>query len=112
MNTETSAGDEIPPQCGLIELHVTELQQLFNSLDPSPFHARDLDPDAEEYIVSWSRELPHDAPLALLVHLDRAAGLRDEAAILRNAIQQFFRNKSAAARRELRQTFRRGRVSL
>jgi hypothetical protein len=109
---ETSAGDEIPSRCQVIAVHVTELKQLFNSLDPSPFHDRDLDPDAEEYIVGWSRELPRDVPLALLVHLDRAAGQSDEAAILRNAIHQFFHDRSEASRRQLRQLFRRGRISL
>ena len=37
---------------GLIEVKLTELNQLFNSMDPSPFHERDLDHDAEEFIVS------------------------------------------------------------
>ena len=42
-----------PPTTGAkIELNLSRLNQLFNSLDPSPFHERDLDQDAEEYIVS------------------------------------------------------------
>jgi hypothetical protein len=36
----------------IIEIRLGKLQQLFNSLDPSPFHDRDLDHDAEEYIVA------------------------------------------------------------
>jgi hypothetical protein len=39
---------------GLIELKLSGLNQLFNSMDPSPFHERDLDHDAEEFIVSWA----------------------------------------------------------
>ena len=31
-----------------IELNLSRLSQLFNSLDPSPFRERDLDLDAEE----------------------------------------------------------------
>ena len=38
-----------------IEVHVAEVQQLFNSMDPSPFKERDLDPHAEEFIVSYRR---------------------------------------------------------
>ena len=38
-----------------IEINLSRLSQLFNSLDPSPFHERDLDHDAEEYIVDWPR---------------------------------------------------------
>jgi hypothetical protein len=33
-----SAGDPIPATCELIEVRVAELQQLFNAMDPSPFH--------------------------------------------------------------------------
>jgi len=43
-----SAGDPIPPRCYVIEVHVGELKQLFNSIDPSPFRNKDLDPKAEE----------------------------------------------------------------
>jgi hypothetical protein len=32
-----SAGDAIPPKCAVIELHVGELKQLFDAIDPSPF---------------------------------------------------------------------------
>src|SRR5216684_6040598 len=32
-----SAGDPIPPKCSVIEVHVGELKQLFNAIDPSPF---------------------------------------------------------------------------
>lgn len=31
-----------------IEINLNRLSQLFNSLDPSPFHERDLDQDAED----------------------------------------------------------------
>ena len=48
---------------GTIQLRVGELRQLFNSIDPSPFLERDLDPDCEEFVVAWARELPPDRPL-------------------------------------------------
>ena len=41
-----------------IELELHDLNQLFNSMDPSPFNAKDLDHDAEEFIVSWAQEYP------------------------------------------------------
>jgi len=107
-----SAGDTIPPNCEVIEVRVAELRQLFNAIDPSPFRERDLDPRAEEFIADWSRDLPHDAPLALVVHLERAAGQADEAIMLREAIHEFFAQRAAGSRRNLRQLFRRGRISL
>jgi hypothetical protein len=107
-----SAGDPIPSNCQQIAVHVAELNQLFNAIDPAPFRQRDLDPDAEEFIVGWARETPPDAPLALVVHLDRPAGLPEEPAILRDAIREFFSQRAQASRRRLRQLFKRGRTSL
>jgi len=107
-----SAGDSIPSNCQVIEVHVAELSRLFNAIDPTPFRQRDLDPDAEDFIVGWAREVPADAPLALVVHLDRPAGLPEEPAILRDAIREFFGQRAQVSRRRLRQLFRRGRISL
>jgi hypothetical protein len=94
-----------------IELRLRELAQLFNSMDPSPFVDRDIDPDAEEFIVSWARELPAERGLELVVHLatvppaDRAAGVED-------AVQRYFASRAEIKRRDFRQLMRRGRVSL
>jgi len=109
---KTSAGDPIPPKCSVIEVHVGELKQLFDAIDPSPFRNRDLDPKAEEFIVGWAKDLPRDATLALVVDLDREAGLPDEAAVLRGAIHEFFRHRAERYRQRLRELLRVGRTSL
>ena len=96
----------------VIEIRVAELRQLFNAIDPSPFHQRDLDPRAEEFIVEWASDLPRDKPWGLVVHLDRPAGLADESAALRDAIHEYFGQRVVAAKRRLRELFRRGRISL
>lgn len=108
----SSAGDVIPSAAHRIEVRVAELRQLFNAIDPSPFHERDLDPKAEEFIVDWSRDLPAEAPWGLVVHLERAPGKPDEASLLRDAVHEFFRQRAASTRRRLRELFRRGRISL
>ena len=46
----------------VIELRVTDIAQLFHTLDPFPFRERDLDKEAEEYIVGWAWELAIDRP--------------------------------------------------
>ncbi len=109
---EHSAGDPIPSKCAVIRVHVTELRQLFNSIDPSPFRSRDLDPRAEEFIVGWAKEFGRTQQLALEVSIDRAAGLPDEAAVLRDAIHEFFRQRALGYRQRLRELLRVGRVSL
>ncbi|HVT89457.1 MAG TPA: hypothetical protein VHD56_11435 [Tepidisphaeraceae bacterium] len=109
---QTSAGDEIAPKTNVIEVRVRELSQLFNSMDPSPFLDKDLDPDAEEFIVSWANELEGDRPLGLLVHLDQPGVGAEEGSRLRDAIHTFFRHRSELSRQRLRQLLRRGRTSL
>lgn len=107
-----SAGDPLPPKCAIIQVHVSELKQLFNSIDPSPFRNKDLDPKAEEFIVAWAKDMPRDAPLGLVVDLDRPAGLPDEAVVLRDAVHEFFLQRGHAFRRRLRELLRVGRTSL
>ena len=112
LTNRTSAGDEIPSKCSLIEVHVAELKQLFNSIDPSPFRNRDLDPKAEDFIVGWAKDLPRNVPIALVIDLDRPAGLPNEATVLREAIHEFFSQRAEMYRRRLRELFRFGRRSL
>src|SRR5262245_39986013 len=92
------AGDPIPPNYALIQIRVRELRQLFHTIDPSPFDERDLDPDAEEFIVSWAKEVPKSAKLCLLVHLERSAGSSDEAQVLGDAVRQFFTGRASVTR--------------
>ena len=107
-----SAGDAVPEHCQLIEVRVGELKQLFNAIDPSPFRERDLDPAAEAFIVGWAREMPVRTPLGLLVYLERPAGMPQEAALLGEAVREYFSHRSQASRQQLRQLFRVGRTSL
>lgn len=101
-----------PSNCALIEVHVIDLKQLYDSLDPTPFHKRDLDPKAEEFIVGWARELDRDVPLGLVVHADRRAHSPQATDIVQTAVRDHFRRKVDVTRRNLRQLFRLGRGSL
>jgi len=72
----------MPTDGATIQLRIHELRQLFNSIDPSPFRERDLDPDCEEFIVSWAREQPPaelaaDVPSAVHSHFAREAALQE-----------------------------------
>jgi hypothetical protein len=106
-----STGDPISSKGEVIEMHVAALK-LFNAIDPSPFREKDLDVKAQEFIVSWARDLPADASRALRVYLARPAGLPQEAAILRDAIRESFSQAALATRQRLRQLLRVGRRSL
>ncbi len=95
-----------------LALQVGELRQLFNAMDPAPFRERDLDPNAEAYIVEWAEEVDKREPLALVVTLSREAVPQEGAAMLRAALHGYFQERAGATRMELRRLFRRGRVSL
>lgn len=93
----------------LIELKLAELAQLFNSMDPSPFHQRDLDHDAEEFIVSWAQEHPRDEGLKLIIHLPQspAADMK-----VQDSVQHYFAYRSEMLWREFRQLMKEGRLTL
>lgn len=111
--SEAAAGDPLPAGCEApIMVRVPELRNLFNAMDPAPFNDRDLDPSAEAFIVNWSKDLPRNAPLALLVHLDRPCDLAATAVVLREAVHTFFAERARSERRRLRELFKRGRISL
>jgi hypothetical protein len=94
-----------------IELRLRELAQLFNSLDPSPFLERDLDADAEEFIVGWAREVHLGHELELVVHLTETPR-PDRAASAGDAVRHYFATRAKMKQREFRLLMRRGRVSL
>jgi hypothetical protein len=103
---------ETPPAAGPIEVRVERFSQLFDTLDPFPFPERDLDRDAEEYIVGWARELPRHQPIAIVIHLPKGeVGSRDAAAV-EAAINRYFAYRAGVVTRDLRELFRVGRLSL
>jgi hypothetical protein len=96
----------------LIEIRLNSVQQLFNSFDPSPFHEKDLDADAEEYIVDAVREFALAAPLKLVFYLpaDQVRIRTTEA--LGSSIRNYFEYRRDAAARDLRFLLREGRRTL
>jgi hypothetical protein len=95
-----------------IEVRIRELGQIFNSLDPSPFTERDLDDDAEEYIVGWAREVDTGAPIRIVVHLPVSETQKARERGLESAIGNYFAYRVGMLERDLRDLFRVGRRSL
>jgi hypothetical protein len=96
----------------VIELVLRNVMQLFNSLDPSPFHEKELDPDAEEYIFNAVLDQPKKIPVKMAIYLPEEA-IKDttrESIIL--GIHNHFIYKSSVSDRELRRLFERGRLVL
>lgn len=100
------------PTVALIEVRLSTIDQLFNSLDPSPFHEKDLDKDAEDYIVGTARELPARVSYKLVVHLPDKERRSSRAGDIATSIHNYFAYRRTHALRELRLELRRGRTSL
>ena len=96
----------------VIQLKLRDVAQLFNSLDPSPFNEKDLDHDAEEFIVSWARELRHHEKLRLVIHLDNSPPQTATAASLADSVRHYFGYRASINRLEFRQLLKQGRTSL
>jgi len=96
----------------VLKLYLADTRQMFDSMDPAPFHERDLDPKAVTYIVDWAREAPSGVPLGLEVHLGRQSNSVGDTEMLRVAVDEHFHRCALATRRQLRELFRVGRISL
>jgi hypothetical protein len=105
-------GEQPTPAANAIELRVEDISQLFHTLDPFPFREKDLDEDAEEFIVSWARELPPEQPLRIVVHLPETEASRPETRDLNAALTRYFEYRAQVISRELRELFRIGRRAL
>jgi uncharacterized membrane protein YgdD (TMEM256/DUF423 family) len=94
----------------LINIRLHTLAQLFDAMDPAPFHDKALDPRAEDYILSCARESAPHEPVTLRVHAPEA--LQAHAAEIDSAVHAHFALSLQAAERHGRQRTRIGRMTL
>ncbi|MCU7243183.1 MAG: hypothetical protein GPJ00_12760 [Microcystis aeruginosa W13-18] len=95
----------------LIEIKLNQLQQVFNSLDPSPFLDRDLDDNAENYIINSVDEFPLNTPLKLVFYLP-SNEQNTARHLLPSALHNYFDYRQQGEQRKLRTIWRQGRISL
>ena len=96
----------------MIEIKINSPEQLLNSFDPSPFHIRDLDDRAADYIVECAEELGSAGPMLLVIELPESEAVRELTRELPTALSNSFRYRATQARFKLRDLFRIGRLSL
>ncbi|MBL7963500.1 MAG: hypothetical protein JNM31_06610 [Flavobacteriales bacterium] len=95
----------------LIEVRLRNINALFNSMDPSPFHEKDLDAAAEDFIVGWALKFPLGDRVALQVQLEEWPG--DESATsIPAAVRHHFAYRTELIGREFSQLMRQARGSL
>lgn len=95
-----------------IHVRIHELRQLFNSIDPSPFRERDLDPNCEEFIVAWAREMPPDRELRVEIRIEREPPPPELAADVPSAVRGHFAREAGLQELRRRRIVREGRLSL
>jgi hypothetical protein len=95
-----------------IEVNLEDIEQFFNTMDPSPFHQKDLDHDLEEFIVSWATEYPFNEPLRLVVYMENRPPRVDAQSVIERAVHNYFAYRTELNHRELKLLLREGRVSL
>lgn len=100
------------PTPSAIHIKVDEVSQLFNTLDPFPFRERDLDKDAEDFIVGWARELPRQKPIHVVIHAAAATVQHVGDHEIAAALNSYFTYRAEGASLELNELFRQGRLSL
>jgi hypothetical protein len=100
-------GDKI-----LIEIKLTSFIQMFNSFDPAPFHEKELDTAAENYIVDAVKDFPKTTQFKIIVYLPENLVQTEQAKTIGPAIRNHFQYLILATDRNFRRRFRYGRVSL
>ncbi len=96
---------------GQIRVKLRDINQLFNSMDPSPFEEKDLDEDAEAFIESWAFEYPLPSPISLHIIVEQYPPQDKDREFISDAIHNFYAHKADLKAREFRQLMREGRAS-
>jgi hypothetical protein len=96
----------------IIDLTLREPRQLFNNLDPAPFHEKDLESNAEQYIIDSLEDLGAATPTRIVVHLPPAQFDTADARSIPAAIAHYFDYRARRSSRELAALLRTGLISL
>ena len=95
-----------------IDLNVRHSRQLFDTRDPAPFHERDLDEDAVEYIVAAAQEIPRTQALAVMVTISEEPEPRVMPDLIADAVRHHFTYEGEQVERRFREHVRRGQMFL
>lgn len=95
-----------------LSLQVHEIAQLFNSMDPTPFLNKDLDPEAEAFIETWASGFAPRSRFHITIHVEQWPSDCDPSEMLTGAIHNHFSHKTERTRSALKHFLRQGRMSL
>lgn len=95
----------------VIELKLNEARQFFNTLDPSPFHKRELDAEVAQWLLDATRDLDKQKHIKIAIYLPPGEHpiSQDE---FEQAIHHYFRYHALKHQQRLRLLIRNGRHAL
>lgn len=96
----------------LVEIDLDRVDELFNTFDPAPFIRKDLDDDAERYLVAAFLEFPIKAPVKVVVYLPAGELDTPAARELPDGLRNYFEYQAKVTKSQLQQLLRQGRLSL
>ena len=96
----------------LIEIKLSSIPQLFNSFDPAPFYEKELDRDAETYIVDTVNDFHAKTKFKIVIYLPPDAAASEQGQKIGEAIHNHFAYRTLVMDRRLRTRIRYGRFTL
>jgi hypothetical protein len=93
-----------------IALQLQRVAQLFQTLDPAPFHEKALDPEAHRYLFECALEQGGADALRVVIHLPASEGPASRG--IEAAFHNHFRFELEELERALKRRLRVGRLSL
>ena len=95
-----------------IDLKLSDIKQLYNSFDPSPFFERDLDQNASEYLVDSVKEQPLKKKMRIVIHLPEIIAKNIDHSDIKSAISNHFSYRVEVFRRKIKNLRKEGRNAL
>ncbi len=95
-----------------LALRVREISQLFNSMDPTPFLNKDLDPEAHAFIEAWASEYPPESRFHITIHIEQWPAEGDPSEMLTAAVHNHFSYRADRTRAAFKLLLQQGRMSL
>ncbi len=95
-----------------IDIKLRNADQVFDGRDPAPFHERDLDQAAVEYILGAVQEIPPKAPFKMVFWIADGKALQMPVETFVNAVRAHFSYEVEKLRRQTREHVRLGEITL
>ncbi|MDW7554587.1 MULTISPECIES: hypothetical protein [Azospirillum] len=96
----------VEKKSGAIDVRLSHLSQLFESVDPSPFCEGRLTSGAEEYFLRRVKEQPLDQPVRIVIHLPAKEMTRSPPFDVAAALTEHFAACAAGESKRIREAIR------